>query len=166
VSGHLMPPEIDDLNDYQVPHWPSTPEGEERQAEEVVRHYTSLFGHPAVQSATYWGLTDDGAWLGAPSGLVRADGTPKPAYDELRRLVRGEWWLSATEVRTDAEGRFTLEACLGTYTVSARGAAADLELAPDHPATTARLTGGPGSAAAGQPRREDSDTRMPSGPRT
>ena len=30
VSGHLMPPEIEDLNDYQIPHWPSTPEGEAR----------------------------------------------------------------------------------------------------------------------------------------
>ncbi len=40
VSGDLMPPEIVDLNDYQIPSWPSTPEGEERQAEEIVRHYT------------------------------------------------------------------------------------------------------------------------------
>jgi GH35 family endo-1,4-beta-xylanase len=28
VSGHLMPPEIVDLNDYQPAEWPSTPEGE------------------------------------------------------------------------------------------------------------------------------------------
>ncbi|MCL1801394.1 MAG: endo-1,4-beta-xylanase, partial [Promicromonosporaceae bacterium] len=32
VSGDLMPPEIVDLNDYQVTEWPTTPEGEERQA--------------------------------------------------------------------------------------------------------------------------------------
>ena len=32
VSGDLMPGEIEDLNDYQVPSWPSTIEGEERQA--------------------------------------------------------------------------------------------------------------------------------------
>ncbi|HEY6569920.1 MAG TPA: endo-1,4-beta-xylanase, partial [Candidatus Limnocylindrales bacterium] len=32
VSGHLMPPEIVDLNDYQVADWPTTPEGEARQA--------------------------------------------------------------------------------------------------------------------------------------
>ena len=29
-----MPPEIVDLNDYQVESWPSTPEGEARQADE------------------------------------------------------------------------------------------------------------------------------------
>ena len=27
VSGHLMPPHIVDLNDYQIPEWPTTPEG-------------------------------------------------------------------------------------------------------------------------------------------
>ena len=40
--GDLMPPEIVDLNDYQVAVWPSTPEGEARQADELVRHYTTL----------------------------------------------------------------------------------------------------------------------------
>jgi len=34
LSGHLMPPHIEDLNDYQIPSWPSTPDGEERQASE------------------------------------------------------------------------------------------------------------------------------------
>jgi endo-1,4-beta-xylanase len=79
VSGHLMPAEIVDLNDYQVDDWPSTPEGEERQADDLVRHYRTLLSHPSVEAITYWGLTDRGAWLGAPAGLVRADGSPKPA---------------------------------------------------------------------------------------
>jgi GH35 family endo-1,4-beta-xylanase len=42
LSGDLMPADIVDLNDYQVEHWPSTPEGEARQADELVRH---LLGH-------------------------------------------------------------------------------------------------------------------------
>ncbi|HPU63854.1 MAG TPA: endo-1,4-beta-xylanase, partial [Mobilitalea sp.] len=29
ISGDLMPPEIEDLNDFQVDEWPTTPEGEE-----------------------------------------------------------------------------------------------------------------------------------------
>jgi endo-1,4-beta-xylanase len=61
VSGHLMPPEIEDLNDYQVESWPSTPEGEERQADEIVRHYRTLVSHPSVEAVTYWGISDDGA---------------------------------------------------------------------------------------------------------
>jgi len=141
LSGELMPPEIVDLNDYQVSHWPSTPAGEERQAEEIVRHYTTLYADPAVQGATYWGLTDDGAWLGAPSGLVRADGTRKPAYDELHRLIKGEWWLKGADVRTDDEGRFVLDAGLGDYVVTAGAATADVSLTSDDPAVTAQLVG-------------------------
>ncbi len=93
LSGPLMPPEIQDLNDHVVEEWPSTPEGEARQADEVVRHYRTLLSHPAVEAVTYWGITDAGAWLGAPVGLVRADGTRKPSYDALRQLVEDEWWV-------------------------------------------------------------------------
>jgi GH35 family endo-1,4-beta-xylanase len=121
VSGDPMPPDIVDLNDYQVPDWPSTPEGEARQADEVVRHYRSLMGHPAVAAITYWGLTDSGSWLGAPVGLVRADGTVKPSYHALRDLVRGEWWLAPTELRTDAQGSVTVRGFLGDYAVTAVG---------------------------------------------
>jgi len=77
----------------------------------------TLVGHPAVQAATYWGITDEGAWLGAPGGLVRADGTPKPAYDALRRLVKDEWWLAPTTVRTSSSGQLPVSGFLGTYSV-------------------------------------------------
>ncbi|OJV81551.1 MAG: 1,4-beta-xylanase [Cellulomonas sp. 73-92] len=140
VSGHLMPPEIDDLNDYQVPDWPTTPQGEERQADELVRHYRTLLAHPAVQAVTYWGLTDDGSWLGAPAGLVRRDGTAKPAYDALHAHVKGEWWLPETTVRTDDAGRFTLDAFLGDYTVTAAGSSAEVTLAAGTPVAEARLS--------------------------
>jgi endo-1,4-beta-xylanase len=115
VSGHLMPADIVDLNDYQIPEWPSTPEGEARQADELERHYRSLVSHPAVEAITYWGVTDAGAWLGAPIGLVRADGTPKPSYDALHRLVKDEWWLAPTTVVTDAAGRIAVTGFRGEY---------------------------------------------------
>ena len=89
VSGEIMPAHIVDLNDYQVESWPSTPEGEERQAEEMVSHYRNVFAHPATESLTYWGLADEGAWLGAPSGLVRVDGTAKPAWHALAGTHQG-----------------------------------------------------------------------------
>jgi endo-1,4-beta-xylanase len=65
---------------------------------------------------------------------VRADGIPKPAYEQLGALVRGEWWLAPTTVRTDAEGRFALEA----YTVATGGSVAERALASDTPRSTAR----------------------------
>jgi endo-1,4-beta-xylanase len=130
LSGHLMPPEIEDLNDYQVPEWPSTPEGEARQADEVVRHYTTLVRHPAVKSITYWGLTDNGSWLGAPCGFLRADGTPKPAFHALRRLVKGEWWVAPTALVSDDEGRIAIDGFAGDYRIEAEGRQALVELDP------------------------------------
>ena len=121
LSGDLMPPDIVDLNDYVVDSWPSTPEGEARQADELVRHYRSLTSHPSVEAITYWGVTDAGAWLGAPVGLVRADGTPKPSYDALHGLIKGEWWLPPTTMRTDAEGRLEVTGMPGSYRATARG---------------------------------------------
>lgn len=122
LSGELMPADVVDLNDYQPASWPSTPEGEARQADEIVRHYQSLFAHPSVASITYWGITDRGAWLGAPGGLLRADGSRKPAYDALRQLVRGEWWMGPTRMRTDADGRLLVRGTLGEYRADAASA--------------------------------------------
>ncbi len=117
VSGHLMPPEIVDLNDYQVSDWPSTPEGEERQAREVVLHYKTLLANPWVEAITWWDLSD-GGWLNAPAGLLRKDHSPKPAYEELLRLVKGEWWLAPTKMTTDASGQLSLAGFLGEYELS------------------------------------------------
>ena len=121
VSGELMPASIVDLNDFQVESWPSTPAGEERQADEIRRHYTSLVSHPAVKAIVYWGLTDKGAWLHAPIGLLRADGTHKPSYDVLKSLVKGEWWIPPTDGRTDANGCFEMTGWLGTYDITVAG---------------------------------------------
>lgn len=139
LSGDLMPSGVIDLNDYQIPFWPSTPEGEARQAEEIVRHYRSLVGHPAVQAITYWGLTDDGAWLGAPGGLVRADGTPKPSYDALRSLIKGEWWLPPTTMRTDHDGRLSITGFFGDYVMTHGGQSWPVPLKRGRETATVRL---------------------------
>ena len=127
VSGHLMPAEIVDLNDYQVASWPTTPEGEARQADEVETHYRTLVTHPSVEAITWWGFPD-GGWLHAPTGLVRVDGSRKPAYERLYGLVRGEWWLAPTTIRTDEAGRIRLAGFLGDYEVTSRGRTASFAL--------------------------------------
>jgi endo-1,4-beta-xylanase len=117
VSGRLMPPEIVDLNDYQVDDWPSTPEGEARQADEIVRHYRTLLGAPAVAAITWWGFPD-GGWLNAPTRLIRVDGSSKPGYAALHRLVKGDWWLRPTTMVTDAHGTLRFNGFLGDYQLS------------------------------------------------
>jgi endo-1,4-beta-xylanase len=117
VSGHLMPPEIVDLNDYQINDWPSTPEGEERQAREVILHYKTLLSRPAIQAITWWDLSD-GGWLNAPAGLLHKDHSCKPAYNELLKLVKGEWWLAPTKMTTNARGEFSFTGFLGEYEVA------------------------------------------------
>lgn len=139
VSGHLMPAEITDLNDYQIPDWPTTPEGEARQADDIVRHYRSLVGHPAVASITYWGLTDEGSWLGAPTGLLRKDGSRKPSYDALEGLIKGEWWLAPTSRTTDPAGRLAVSGFTGEYQIRTPDAAATFVVAPGHSDHTVRL---------------------------
>jgi GH35 family endo-1,4-beta-xylanase len=97
--------------------WPSTPEGEAEQAREVVRFYTMLFSHPAVEAITWWDFSDRNAWKGAPAGLIRADMSPKPAYDELMKLVHGKWWTRA-ELEADAQGKAPIRAFCGEYKVT------------------------------------------------
>lgn len=113
ISGDLMPPEIDDLNDWQVKEWPSTPEGEERQAREVVQMYDTLFSHPLVEGVTTWSVVD-GKWLNAPAGLLRADNSSKPAYDELLKKVKKDWWTTV-KIVTDDQGFAEITGFMGDY---------------------------------------------------
>ncbi len=119
VSGDIMPKDIEDLNDYQVDEWPSTPEGEERQKKEWAEMYRILFEHPLVEAVTGWDFAD-GAWLGAPSGLIRKDNTTKPAYHELKRLIHEEWHTEG-ELRTDEHGIVLLDGFKGDYEITLQG---------------------------------------------
>ena len=119
VSGKIMPPEIVDLNDYQVDEWPSTPEGEERQKKEWEEMYRILFEHPLVEAITGWDFAD-GAWLGAPSGIIRKDNSTKPVYHELKRLIHEEWHTEK-ELKTDENGKITLSGFKGDYEITIAG---------------------------------------------
>ena len=116
VSGHLMPGHIVDLNDYQIPEWPTTPEGEERQAKEWEEMYRIVFAHPLVKAMTGWDFAD-GAWLGAPSGVIAADNRIKPAYRTLEKLIHGEWETHC-ELVTDENGRAEAVGFKGSYALS------------------------------------------------
>ena len=113
ISGEIMPPHIVDLNDWQVDSWPSTKEGEERQAREISEMYSVLFAHPLVEAITTWDF-NDGCWLKAPSGFVREDNSEKPSYHALMKLIHGEWETHET-LTTDSEGRLSFTGFKGEY---------------------------------------------------
>lgn len=96
--------------------WPTTPDGEARQADYVEKFYTLLFSHPGVRAITWWDFMD-GGWQGAPAGLVRADLTPKPAYDRLMKLIKGKWWTTA-DLHTNTEGQCHTRGFLGDYKIT------------------------------------------------
>ncbi len=99
-------------------NWRTTVEDEALQADYVERFYTLLFAHPAVEAITWWDLSDEGAWMRAPAGLLRNDMSPKPAYERLLAKIKGEWWTSRAEATTGADGRATLRGFKGAYSAT------------------------------------------------
>ena len=126
ISGAIMPAHIEDLNDWQVDSWPSTPEGEERQAREISEMYTTLFSHPLVEAITTWDF-NDGCWLKAPSGFVREDNSEKPSYYALQKLIHGDWETHQT-LTTDENGCLSFTGFKGGYALKADGKTAKLDL--------------------------------------
>ncbi len=126
VSGDLIPGYIEDLNDWQVETWPSTPEGEERQANEMKEMYTTLFEHPLVEAITTWDF-NDGCWLKAPSGFVHEDNSLKPSYHMMKKLIH-ETWETHEDLITDADGYINLKGFKGGYKLSAGDKSASFEL--------------------------------------
>ena len=96
--------------------WPTTPDGEARQADYGEQFYTVLFSHPAVEAVTWWDFSDNGSWQGAPAGLVRADMAPKPLYHRLVELF-GKRWATRARVTTDASGNATARCFFGEHEV-------------------------------------------------
>jgi endo-1,4-beta-xylanase len=86
---------------------------EQAQADYAVKFYRVCFAHPAVRAITWWDLCDRGSWLPG-GGMLRADLSPKPVYDELRRLIHEEWRTNAAGT-TDEAGRFAFRGFLGQY---------------------------------------------------
>jgi len=98
--------------------WESTPEGEQRQADDAERFYTVLFSHPAVEAITWWDFADAMAWQEAPAGLIDKNLKPKPVYHRLKSLIKGKWWTQTT-ARIGDDGTARFRGFLGTYRLAA-----------------------------------------------
>ena len=98
--------------------WPTTAEGEQRQADYVEKFYTLLFSHPAVEGIGWWNFVD-GDWDRNPGGLLRSDLTTKPSYDRLVALIRHKWHTDAT-LKTGRDGAASFRAFAGRYHITVR----------------------------------------------
>ena len=74
---------------------------------------------------TWWDLCDQGSWLPG-GGMLRADMSPKPVYEQLRRLIHDEWTTSASATADEA-GRFACRGFLGKYRLVVQMSAGKVE---------------------------------------
>lgn len=143
LSGDLVDPDIDDLNDAERMHWPSTEEGEARQAAELEDFYRLVYQHPSVEAIVWWDLRD-GSWLNAPSGLLRRDMSPKPAFEALKRLVNQEWGFPKQKLRLDGSGVLNFRGPEGSYHLEIEGRTHKLDFRRDKADLNLQFTGAQG----------------------
>lgn len=86
---------------------------EEEQAEYAERFYRVCFSVPAVESIGWWDITDYSAWQ-QKGGLLRADLTPKPAYESLKKLIH-KTWRTEKSGETDKDGLYEFRGFHGKY---------------------------------------------------
>jgi GH35 family endo-1,4-beta-xylanase len=85
------------------------------QADYAVKFYRVCFAHPSMRGITWWDLCDQGSWL-TGGGMLRADMSPKPVYEQLKQLIHEEW-KTRVSAKTDANGQFSLRGFSGDYRV-------------------------------------------------
>jgi len=85
---------------------------EETQAEFVRALYTIAFSKPAVEAITWWDLCDARTWQKG-GGLLRADLSPKPAYQVLEELFSK--WRTDASGKTNFAGQFRFRGFHGEY---------------------------------------------------
>ncbi len=90
---------------------------EEAQAEFAEQFYILSFGHPAIASVHWWGLTDKMIWLEG-GGLLDSNLNPKPVYHRLQKLIRGEWMTRNLALKTDRKGEVAFRGFFGNYEVT------------------------------------------------
>ena len=91
----------------------------EKQAEFITDLYRLCFGHPSVVSINYWGLSDHNIWIES-AGLIDAEYQPKPVFNALKGLIKGEWMTPAFSAVTGAEGEVAFEGFYGEYEVTVK----------------------------------------------
>ncbi len=88
---------------------------EEKQADFAEQFYRLCFGHPAIASVTWMGLSDRRIHLPG-GGLLDENYRPKPVYNRLRKLIHEEWNTNLS-ITTDKEGMVKFRGFYGKYNI-------------------------------------------------
>ncbi len=76
--------------------------------------YRQCFGHPAVVSISYWGLSDRRIWIEG-GGLIDEAYRPKTVFEMLRKLIKGEWMTKPFMGQTNENGEIDFCGFHGKY---------------------------------------------------
>ncbi|MGE5222997.1 MAG: endo-1,4-beta-xylanase [Omnitrophica WOR_2 bacterium] len=115
------------ITELHQPSWEQAIEGgwregtwsEAAQAEYIEQLYRLFYGHPAVVSINYWGLSDRDIWI-EKGGLVDDGYHPKPVFNALKKLIKGEWMTGPSAMRTDDNGEVGFRGFFGEYEIIIR----------------------------------------------
>lgn len=101
---------VEITGDWRTGQW--TPEAQKEFTEQFVK---LCFGHPAVASINWWGLSDRNIWLPG-GGLIDEDYNPKPVYNMLDKLINDTWRTRYTAI-TDNRGDISFRGFFGKYDI-------------------------------------------------
>ncbi len=104
-----------------------TPEAQAEFTEQFVR---LCFGHPAVVSINWWGLSDRNIWLPG-GGLIDEEYSPKPVYTMLDKLIN-QTWRTNISGKTDNQGTISFRGFFGEYEITLKTADGQTHVFPIH----------------------------------
>lgn len=126
--------EIDWSTERPIMDWNSDPENEKIQADYLEKFYSIAYSHPNCIGIVMWNFTDRRAWLGAPVGVLRRDGSRKPSFDALDKLINEKWRTRGT-FETDNNGKITISnAFEGEYAIKIGDLTTNVVHSPKSPA--------------------------------
>ncbi|MFZ5831793.1 MAG: endo-1,4-beta-xylanase [Planctomycetota bacterium] len=105
----------------------------------VENFYTLVFSKPYMEGLTRWFIYPTMGGRALDSGLLNKDGTVRPEYESLRRLLK-ETWTTRHAAEPDAEGKVRFRGFFGAYRVGCDGReVATLQLLKREKGATVRL---------------------------
>ncbi|MGC8830168.1 MAG: endo-1,4-beta-xylanase [Verrucomicrobiia bacterium] len=87
---------IDWSTERPLQEWNSEPEYEKAQADYLEKFYSIAYSHSNCIGIVMWNYSDRRSWLGAPVGVLRKDGSPKPSFNALDNLINTKWRTNGT----------------------------------------------------------------------